>query len=128
MRINLLFSMVGPQFSEELEAGFRAYAEWVVLNLRDERLLVDAIGDGADVAAAFNALDWLGRDPVVIGAWFEDGSPVPGYAFDLDAWLQVAPDVLSIGEDGEPVASRPGAWVEPHRWSGWASRQGCAPA
>jgi hypothetical protein len=123
VKINMLLSMVGPEFTPDMEAGFALYAEWVVLNRREERLLVDAVGNAGNVATVFGALDGLGREPQVIGAWYEDGTPVPGYAFSLAAWLAVAPDVLEVGAEGEAVPSRPTGWLEGHRWAGWAPRQ-----
>lgn len=122
MKINLLLSMVGPEFTPDMEEGFTAYAEWTVLNRRNERLLVDAIGLAGNVATVFGALDGLGREPVVIGAWYEDGTPVPGYSFNLEEWLKVAPDVIAMQGD-DVILERPTEWSEVHRWDGWAPKQ-----
>lgn len=121
MMINLLFSMVGPRMSEEAASAFSAYAQWVVLNERNGRLLVDAIGEQAAVSAAFSALNLMGRDPIVIGMWQEDGAKLDNV--NLEAWLDVAPDVLSTDEEGEAVTSRPTQWSDIHRWSGWGEKQ-----
>lgn len=121
--IYLLFSMVGPELEEDVEAGFHAYAEWDVLARRNGRLLVAAIGNAAMVGAAFTALDYLGRDPIAIGAWTPDGAPVGAYPFDLAAFLAIAPPDLIAGEDGSVVEVPLTAWRELHRWGGWAAKQ-----
>jgi hypothetical protein len=121
--INLLFSMVGPLLDDSMEAGFRNYAQWTVLGERNGRLLVDAIGNAAMVGGAFNALDYLGRDPIAIGAWTADCAPVDVYPFNLAAFLAVAPPDLIVGDDGEVTEVPLTAWRELHAWGGWAAKQ-----
>lgn len=121
--MNLVFSMNGPRLTDEQAGQFSAFAQWVVLNERNGRLLVDGIGKAADVAGVMGILGQMGREPVAIGAWDPDGVPVDGYSLDVAAWLEVAPDVLDMTDPDNPLAVRPTAWSEIHRWGGWAEKQ-----
>lgn len=121
--INLLLSIVGPELTPEVEEGFTDYAQWCVLHARNGRLLVDAIGEAADVGTVFMALNYLGRDPKVIGAWTADGELLEAYPFDLAAFLAVAPPDLVAGDDDAIVEVPLTEWREIHRWSGWAPKQ-----
>ncbi len=123
MKINLLFSMDGPRLSDEQAGLFAAFGEWVVLNEREGRLLVDAVGDYEDIAAAMTALAAIGRAPHTIGGWTQDGEQLASYPLDEAAWLLVAPDDWDYSDPENPVASRPTAWQEIHRWAGWSAKQ-----
>lgn len=112
--INLIFSMNGPRLTDEQASSFSAFAQWVVLNERNGRLLVDGIGKAEDVGGVIAMLGQLGRQPVAIGAWEEDGTPVDGYPLNEAEWLQVAPDIVV-----DDVASRPASFSETHQWGGW---------
>lgn len=113
--ITLLFSMLGPRLDDGQSDQFAAFAQWVVLNERDGRLLVDGIGAQADITRAISALIAMGRAPKIIGAWQPDGTSVEGFAVDHAAWIEVAPD---IAED-----TRPTGFSEIHRWAGWEPKQ-----
>lgn len=121
--ITFVFSMDGPMLTEEQASAFRQYAEWRVIHERQGRLLVDGIGEAEDLLTALQALTAMGRAPVAIGAWHEDGTPVPGYALNEAAWLDVAPDDYDTSDPEHPVAVRPTAWRDIHRWAGWAEKQ-----
>lgn len=121
--ITLIFSMLGPRLDDAQTDQFSAFAQWVVLNERDGRLLVDGIGDQSDIARVLGALTAMGRDPRVIGAWYEDGSRVEGIALDHDAWVEVAPDLVDRTDPENPVYYRPTEFSEIHRWAGWESKQ-----
>lgn len=121
--INLLFSMDGPKLTAEQAQPFAAFGEWVVLNERDGRLLVDAIGDCNDIGNAMQALAAAGRNPTPIGGWKRDGSPLAYYPLNLTQWLAVAPDVWDMTDPDNPVPMRPTAFAEVHRWAGWDEKQ-----
>lgn len=121
--ITFVFSMNGPILTEEQAGAFRQYAEWRVVNERGDRLLVDGIGERTDLLRALGALTQMGRDPIAIGAWNEDGTPVEGYALNEAAWLDVAPDDWDLTDPENPVAVRPTAWRDIHRWAGWGEKQ-----
>lgn len=121
--ITFVFSMLGPQLSEEQEGAFAAYAQWRVVNERNGRLLVDGIGEADNLLTALDALTQMGRYPIAIGAWNEDGSPVDGYPLDELAWLAVAPDEWDETDPDNPVAIRPTCWRDIHRWSGWGEKR-----
>lgn len=123
MKISLLFSMLGPRLSDAQASQFASVAQWVVLHERGVNLLVDGIGEQAHVEAVFAALDQAGRRPVAIGAWFEDGTPVPGYPLNEAAWVEVAPDDWDTTDPDNPVPVRPTAWRDLHRWAGWGEKQ-----
>jgi hypothetical protein len=62
---------------------------------------------------------------VIIGAWFFDGSAVPGYALNEAEFLRVAPDDFDLAVDGiTPVPVRPTAFRDVHRWAGWGEKHG----
>lgn len=109
--------------TEEQASAFRQYAEWRVVNERDGRLLVDGISEESHLLPALQALTAMGRDPVPIGAWHEDGRPVDGYPLNEAAWLAVAPDDWDVTDPEHPVPVRPTAWRDIHRWAGWAEKQ-----
>lgn len=121
--ITFVFSMLGPTLSESQASAFRAYAQWRVVNERNGRLLVDGIGEEANLVTALGALTAMGRDPIAIGAWHEDGTPVEGYTLNETAWLAVAPDDWDMTDPENPVPVRPTAWRDIHRWAGWAEKQ-----
>lgn len=121
--ITLIFSMLGPRLDDAQADQFSAFAQWVVLNERDGRILVDGIGDQADITRAIGALHAMGRDPIVIGAWDQSGARVPGYEINHGAWCDVAPDIVDNTDPDNPVASRPVAFAEVHRWEGWGDKQ-----
>lgn len=123
MTINLLFSMDGPRLNDEQASIFAAFGQWVVLNEREDRLLVDAVGEYTDIGDAMTALSAYGRNPTPIGGWKRDGEPLANYPLDLAAWLAVAPDEWDTANPESPVASRPTGWREVHRWSGWAAKK-----
>lgn len=113
--ITLLFSMLGPRLDDAQADQFSAFAQWVVLNERAGRILVDGLGEQTDITRAIGALTAMGRDPKIIGAWQPDGTRVDGIALDPAAWIEVAPD---IAED-----TRPTGCSEIHRWAGWEPKQ-----
>lgn len=121
--ITFVFSMLGPTLSESQASAFRAYAQWRVVNERNGRLLVDGIGEAEDLLTALQALTAMGRAPVAIGAWHEDGTPVSGYALNEAAWVAVAPDDWDMTDPENPVAVRPTEWRDIHRWAGWGEKQ-----
>lgn len=120
--ITLTFSMLGPRLTDEQASTFLAFARWVVLNEREGRLLVDGIGQQADVERVMLMLQGAGRQPIIIGAWHEDGSPVEGYPLNEPAWLAVAPDEFDTTDPENPVPVRPTAFREIHGWAGWAAK------
>lgn len=117
--INLLFSMNGPRLTDEQASQFSAFAQWVVLNERNGRLLVDGIGKAEDVGGVIGILTQLGRGPVAIGAWHQDGTAVDGFALNESAWLDVAPDEIDNSYPENPVSVHPTAFREVHQWGGW---------
>lgn len=120
MIINLEFSMLGPRLTEEQEDVFHQFAQWVVVNERNGRLLVDGIGEANDVATAMQLL--ADRDPVVISAWQFGGLPVDQHPVNEAAWLDVAPDDLDYADPENPVAVRPTQYRQVHAWAGWGPR------
>src|SRR5690606_1916901 len=112
--ISLIFSMNGPRLTEEQASGFSAFAQWVGLNERNGRLLVDGIGEQANVDAVMSMLTQAGRQPTIIGAWNPDGTPVEDYALNEAEWLAGAPDEFETAVPGNPVPVRPTAFREIH--------------
>lgn len=84
---------------------------------------MDGIGQPQHLAPVLAALMQMGRDPIPIGAWYEDGTPVAGYALNESAWLDVAPDDYDMTDPENPVAVRPTTWRDIHRWAGWGEKQ-----
>lgn len=121
--INLIFTMNGPRLTDEQASAFSQMAQWVVLNERDDRLLVDGIGEASAVADVMALLTQLGRNPAVVGGWHMDGSPVEDYPLDVAAWCAVAPDIIDATDPENPVAVRPTAFSEIHQWGGLEPKQ-----
>lgn len=121
--INLLFSMAGPYLTDGETAAFAQVGQWVVLNERNNRLFVDAVGDESATEWAIATLTQMGRTPAIIGGWHVNGSPVDGLPLDEAAWLDVAPDVWDRTNPENPVVTRPLAFDDVHRWDGWADKE-----
>lgn len=121
--INLIFSMNGPRLTDEQAGQFSAFAQWVVLNERDGRLLVDGIGKAEDVAGVMAMLGQLGRNPRAVGAWNMDGTPVEDYPLIVAEWCEAAPDLIDATDPENPIATRPTSFSEIHRWAGWEPKQ-----
>lgn len=121
--ITLIFSMLGPRLDDAQADQFSAFAQWVVLNERAGRLLVEGIGEQADIGRAIGALTAMGRDPRVIGAWHQSGARVDGFEIDHAAWCAVAPDLVDRTDPENPVYYRPVEFSEVHRWAGWEPKQ-----
>ena len=121
--MSLIFAMNGPRLTPEQASGFSAFAQWVVLNERNGRLLVDGIGEQSNVDQVLAMLAVAGRAPTLIGAWNEDGTQVEGYALNEAEWLAVAPDELDTTDPDNPVPVRPTAFREIHGWAGWGEKQ-----
>lgn len=117
--INLIFTMNGPRLTDEQAGQFSAFAQWVVLNERNGRLLVDGIGRTEDVAGVMTMLSQLGRNPRAVGAWEEDGKPVEDYPLIVAEWCEAAPDVIDSTDPENAVAMRPTGFSELHCWAGW---------
>lgn len=94
-----------------------------VLNKREGRLLVDAVGEYNDIGDAMRALTAAGRNPTPIGGWKRNGEPLAYYPLNLTQWLAVAPDVWDMTDPDNPVPMRPTAFIEGHRWAGWGEKQ-----
>ena len=117
--INLIFTMNGPLLTDEQSSAFSAMAQWVVLNERNGRLLVDGIGEASAVAGVMALLGQLGRSPAVVGGWHQDGTPVAEYPLIVSEWCAAAPDIIDATDPENPVAVRPTAFSEIHQWGGW---------
>jgi len=124
--INLIFTMNGPRLTDEQAGTFSQMAQWVVLNERNGRLLVDGIGEAIAVAGVMALLGQLGRDPRAVGAWHMDGMPVEDYPLIVAEWCATAPDVIDATDPENPVAVRPTAFQEIHQWGGWEPKQTAA--
>lgn len=121
--INLIFTMNGPRLTTEQASAFSELAQWVVLNEREGRLLVDGVGKPEHVAGVMAALTQMGRAPVAIGAWNDDGTKVEGYTLSVGAWCVAAPDVIDATDPQKLVVSRPVSFKEIHRWAGWEPKE-----
>lgn len=122
MNVNVLFSMVGPPLTDAQMERIQAIgvSGWHVINERRLRLLVSAIGESTAMQAVMRRLDQFNREPRIIGVWRRNGSAIGAYPFNLQRYLQVAPD------DIDPITQqpvRPTQWRETHRWQGWAPKQ-----
>ena len=118
--INVLLSMIGPQLTESESEDFARLGEWTVLNERNGRLLVDAIGPQGTLNTVVDALNTTGRDPIVICAWNKCGTQLGNYELNEAAWLAVAPDVIAgHDEQGKLILARPTEYAMLHEWSGW---------
>lgn len=118
--INVIFSMNGPRLTSEQAGSFSQFAQWIVLHERNGRLLVDGIGKSADVAGVMTTLAQMGRAPITIGAWDQDGTNVT--PVNVAAWLDAAPDVIDVTDPQKPVSKRPTGFAEIHQWAGWAPK------
>lgn len=124
--INLIFTMNGPHLTDEQASGFSAFAQWVVLNERNGRLLVDGIGEASAVASVMALLGQMGRAPAVVGGWNMDGTPVEDYPLIVAEWCAAAPDLIDNTDPENPAAVRPTAFSEIHQWGGWEPKQTAA--
>jgi hypothetical protein len=120
--ITFVFSMLGPALTDQQAGMFHQYAQWRVINERNERLLVDGIGEQQYLQPVLDALTQMGRAPIAIGSWHEDGTPVEGFTLNETAWLDVAPDDWDMTDPENPVPVRPTRFRDIHRWAGWGEK------
>jgi hypothetical protein len=120
---NVLFSIAaGPLSAVEQDALAKVQCSWVFLNARLGRFFIDIIGPKTRLQNIQDKLIELGRAPIVIGIFTSDGVLV-GQANQAE-WLKVARDVVTYNPDGSVASTaRPTAYVDIHRWAGWADKQ-----
>ena len=121
--ITVQFSMTASPLTEEERPIFARMGEWVILNERNGRYRIDAVCDPEIIPRALKALQ--DRNPVVIGAWQFDGTPIREYPLNEREWLSVAPDDFEPSADGEStVPVRPRAFRNAHQFAGWGEKNG----
>lgn len=116
MKINVLFSCITFNVPQHAQDVLQARGvEWLVLNSRNGRDLVDMIGDRNDLQWVKQRLTAAGLDPKLIMAWRPDtGAQIKNVTLDLASYLDVAPD--------NPDGSRPTSYAQTHAWAGWAAQ------
>lgn len=93
--------------STNLTAGQRRALEdrvqWVVVNTRLGRALLDVIGTPDDLQWVFDQLLAAGKDPIVCAAFHSDtGQRVKSVPINLAAYLAVAPDIQDFTNPQSP--------------------------
>ena len=119
---SVLFSMLDGAITQaQQDALANLNAQWVLINHRSGRFLIDIVGPKSQLTAIRNYLLSAGRDPIVIGVWDCDGNVIqPGLLSD---WLNVAQDVVTYNASGNIAStSRPASFRSTNEWAGWAAR------
>ena len=119
--VNIIFTINEPTLSDV--SAFTSFGQWVFLNEREGRLLFDAICQKDSVSTVFHALAQMGKDPVIVGGWYEDGLPVPSYPLNVPEWIKAAPDITDGTDPQNITTSRPTDFSEIHGWAGWQPKQ-----
>lgn len=121
-----LFSMLdGPITQAQRDALANLDAQWVLINHRNGRFLIDIVGPKKQLAAIRRYLVDAGRDPIVIGVWDCDGNVIQ--SGQLSDWLNVAEDVVTYDASGNVASiTRPVAFRSTNEWAGWAARTALA--
>lgn len=112
MKIQILLSCITPSFNQNQRDQLAQRFEWEVVNKRLGRVLLDVIGERADLQTLLDFLTAAALDPIVIVAFRQDtGQRVKTVPLDEAEWLKVAPNM--------PNGSRPTAFIQNHGWLGW---------
>lgn len=120
--LNALFSITDGALSASEKIQLATVgASWVLLNDRLGKFFVDVIGPRTQLQAIQDRLVALGRNPIVIGV-FDSNGVLQGTANKTE-WLNVARDVKTYDAQGNLLTTtRPAAYIDLHRWSGWAGK------
>lgn len=115
--VNILFTISAPALDDA--TAFHQFGQWVMLNERNGRLLFDAVCPIYSVEPVLQALTQMGKDPVIVGGWNRDGSPLAQYPLNVEEWIRVAPDVMDDTDPENLTPVRPIGFQEIHGWAGW---------
>lgn len=117
---NALFSISsGALTQSDKDRLAKVSASWVLLNTRLGRFFIDIIGPIPQLQAIQDELTAMGRAPILIGLFDRSGTllNVP----NKTEWAKVANDIVTYNPDGTVLSTtRPAAFVDTHRWSGWS--------
>lgn len=96
--------------------------DYVVLNVRNGRAMIDMIGPVHNLLLIEDRLTEAGRNPVRIAVWDADG--VMHGQPNKQAYMSVARDVKTYDPETGTVltSTRPTAYIDIHRWAGWAEK------
>ena len=121
MMFTALVSCLPTALTEaQREAIQRRRIEWVILNRRGGRVLLDMIGEKADLLWLVGKLTDAGLDPILLAAFnATTGKRIRTVPLNAVAWRAVAPDVVTVDAQGVVTLSRPTAYVQSHSWLGW---------
>lgn len=123
MKVAALVSMLPTALTQAQRDQLRSKFEWVVLNQRGGRVLIDIQGDSADLVWLRGRLQAASLDPITIAVFRQDtGRRLPSVPIDVAAFLAVAPDIVT-GYDGQgaPIFARPTSYAQVHTWLGWTT-------
>jgi len=120
VKITLILSCLATALTEPQRAALAARVEWVVVNRRLGRVLLDVIGERANLQWVVDQLTTHGLDPIVCAAFrFDTGQRINSVPINLPAYLAVAPDVQDFTNPQVPVWVRPTTYATRHKWLGW---------
>lgn len=106
-----------PQWDDAAKSALAAIGEWVEINRRGARVLLDIVTrDATDT----DVLAVLPPAANAVGAWAHGGHPQR--AINDARWVQDAPDIITGGTPEAPVYGRPTQWAQVHKWLGWQDR------
>jgi hypothetical protein len=125
--MSFLISVIGGSYADVLDPR----VQWVRLNQRDGRALIDVLVKPTERQALIDALTSAGLDPVVVGGWHPNGRRLRGVPINRAEFIRVGPEVPLPTQEGggqgqgggpPPGKGRPTDFVQTHSWMGWAEQ------
>ncbi len=139
MKISTLFIIDEVLFTDEQNAQFKAlYADWNVINIKNGRMIVDALIEEANFDTAQAAL--AAYNPNVIGKWNRKGELLKKQVidnsdpnnlvytsapelYDVTEYIALLPPIITIDENENITETPRTEAVEIHKFGGWGDRQ-----
>lgn len=119
MKISTLFIIDEVLFTDEQNVQFKAlYADWHVINIKNGRMIVDALVEESNFDTAQAAL--AAYNPTVIGKWDRFGNRL--LLQNVADYIALLPPILTV-DGNENITETPRTEaVEVHKFGGWPDR------
>ena len=118
--ITIILSCLSTNLTAAQRRALEDRVQWVVVNTRLGRALLDVIGQREDVQWVVDQLAAAGKDPIVCAAFrFDTGQRIKQVPINLAAYLAVAPDIQDFTNPQAPTWIRPTTYATRHKWLGW---------
>ena len=120
MKISTLFIIDSVTFTDEQNSQFKAlYADWYVINIKNGRMLVDALIEESNFDTAQSAL--AAYNPTVIGKWNKQGNSL--LLQNIPDYIALLPPIITVDENENITETPRTEATSVHKFGGWGDRQ-----